>query len=194
MNGSSSSRPTGSRSAVGFGLDRIREAVEDFRSPGDRRARPRPERSDVRDAVLTVLEEQPADGYRIVRVLQERSGDGPGTSAGEVYPALQLLADEGLVTAAETDGRKTWTLTAAGRAAAEAARDRTADEVRDGRSDRPGRSDRSAADRRGVARSGAALASAAALAARTGTPAQVAEVVAVLDDARRRVFAILSRG
>jgi DNA-binding PadR family transcriptional regulator len=191
MNGSSSSRPTGSRSAVGFGLDRIREAVEDFRSPGDRRARPRPERSDVRDAVLTVLEEQPADGYRIVRVLQERSGDGPGTSAGEVYPALQLLADEGLVTAAETDGRKTWTLTAAGRAAAEAARDRTADGVRDGRSNR---SDRSAADRRGVARSGAALASAAALAARTGTPAQVAEVVAVLDDARRRVFAILSRG
>ncbi|RIX27568.1 PadR family transcriptional regulator [Amnibacterium setariae] len=189
MNGSSSSRPTGSRSAVGFGLDRIREAVEDLRSPGDRRARPRPERSDVRDAVLTVLEEQPADGYRIVRVLQERSGDGPGTSAGEVYPALQLLADEGLVTAAETDGRKTWTVTAAGRAAAGAARTRTADEVRDGDSDHADR-----ADRRGVARSGAALASAAALAARTGTPAQVAEVVAVLDDARRRVFAILSRG
>ena len=39
---------------------------------------------------------------------------------GSVYPTLQLLADEGLVTAADVDGRRVYSLTDAGRAAREA--------------------------------------------------------------------------
>ena len=45
-------------------------------------------------------------------------------SPGSVYPALQLLEDEGLVRAEETDGRKLFHLTDAGR---EAARPRAAE-------------------------------------------------------------------
>jgi DNA-binding PadR family transcriptional regulator len=187
MSGSSSSRASGngSSTAVGRGLTAIRSVLDEVRAPSGVRAGVRPERSDVRAAVLALLAEQPSDGYRIVRTLEERGAGDRTPSAGTVYPMLQLLADEGLATAAETEGRKTWTLTAAGRAAAESApvvsvqRDET--------------STAAPHHRVAIVRSGAQLAQAVALAAQASTPAQVAEVVAVLDDARRRILSILSR-
>jgi DNA-binding PadR family transcriptional regulator len=58
-------------------------------------------------------------GYQIIQELSERSGGAWTPSPGSVYPALQLLQDEGLVTAAETDGKRVFTLTDAGRTEAE---------------------------------------------------------------------------
>jgi hypothetical protein len=43
-------------------------------------------------------------------------------------------------------------------------------------------------------KAGVELAQAASQVGRTGTPAQVQEAVAVLDDARRRLYAILAQG
>lgn len=184
MNGSSSGA-FGSRTWTGRGISAAREVLDELRSPSPDRGTARPPRDDVRAAVLLVLAEQPSDGYRIVRTLEERGAGAPTPSAGAVYPTLQLLGDEGLATAAETDGRKVWTLTTAGRAAAEAARDRPwTDE---------GPATRAAGRRGSIARSAAQLAQAAALAAQTGTPQQVAETTEALDDARRRILAILAR-
>ena len=83
-------------------------------------------RGDVRAAVLALLAEQPMHGYQIIREIEERSGGSWKPSAGSVYPTLQLLADEGLISAEESNGRKTYSLTDAGRDEADAAGDRSA--------------------------------------------------------------------
>jgi DNA-binding PadR family transcriptional regulator len=54
-------------------------------------------------------------GYQMIQELGERSGGAWTPSPGSIYPALQLLQDEGLVTAAETDGKRVFSLTDAGR-------------------------------------------------------------------------------
>ena len=186
MSGSSRS---GARQEGGVarGLAGIREVLDELRPNAPRGPVVGTDRSDVRDAVLKVLAEQPANGYRIVRVLEERGAGGRTPGAGAVYPTLQLLADEGLVIATDEDGRKVWSLTAAGHAAAEGAHDRR-DE--DGSGLRTGSA---AGNRLSILRSGSQLAQTAALAAQTATPQQVGEIVAALDDARRRVLAVLAR-
>lgn len=83
--------------------------------------RPRPRRGDVRFAVLRLLSEQPMHGYQIITELTERSGGVWRPSPGSVYPTLQQLEDEGLVTASEQEGRRTFSLTEAGRAEVERA-------------------------------------------------------------------------
>jgi DNA-binding PadR family transcriptional regulator len=77
-------------------------------------------RGEIRPLILAVLTVKPMHGYEVIQALETRSGGRWRPSAGSVYPTLQLLADEGLVTSAEVDGRRTYTLTDAGRAAATA--------------------------------------------------------------------------
>ena len=71
-------------------------------------------RGDVRVTILRLLSEEPMHGYQLMRTIAERSGGRWSPSAGAVYPTLSALADEGLITLAETDGRKLATLTEAG--------------------------------------------------------------------------------
>jgi DNA-binding PadR family transcriptional regulator len=85
-----------------------------FGGPGGRRG-PKARRGDVRTAALLLLAEEPRNGYQIMQELEERSGGAWRPSAGSVYPALQQLEDEGLVRSEETDGRKLFQLTDAGR-------------------------------------------------------------------------------
>jgi DNA-binding PadR family transcriptional regulator len=57
-------------------------------------------------------------GYQVIQELESRTDGRWRPSAGSVYPTLQLLEDEGLVTSEDVDGRRTYTLTDAGRQAA----------------------------------------------------------------------------
>jgi DNA-binding PadR family transcriptional regulator len=75
-------------------------------------------RGDVRAAVLALLAEEPMHGYQIIQELAERSSGAWTPSPGSVYPALQLLQDQGLVTASESDGKRVFSLTDTGRAEA----------------------------------------------------------------------------
>src|SRR5271166_1075420 len=77
-----------------------------------RRAR----RGDIRTAALLLLSEEPRNGYQIMQEVQERSGGAWAPSPGSTYPALAQLEDEGLIRSQETDGRKLFALTDAGRA------------------------------------------------------------------------------
>lgn len=72
-------------------------------------------RGDVRTATLLLLAEEPRNGYQIIQELEERSGGAWRPSPGSVYPALQLLEDEGLIRSEETGGRKLLHLTDEGR-------------------------------------------------------------------------------
>ena len=76
---------------------------------------PKAGRGDVRAAILALLREGPRNGYQIMSEIEERSGGAWRPSPGAVYPALQQLADEGLVEAEESSGRRTFSLTEAGR-------------------------------------------------------------------------------
>jgi DNA-binding PadR family transcriptional regulator len=75
-------------------------------------------RGNVRFAILAVLQDKPMHGYQVIQELESRTDGRWRPSAGSVYPTLQLLEDEGLVTSADVDGRRTYTLTDAGRQAA----------------------------------------------------------------------------
>jgi DNA-binding PadR family transcriptional regulator len=75
---------------------------------------PRARRGDVRAAILALLREQPRNGYQIIQEIERRSGGLWRPSAGSVYPALQLLEDEGLIEGVEDGGRRGLRLTDAG--------------------------------------------------------------------------------
>jgi DNA-binding PadR family transcriptional regulator len=75
-------------------------------------------RGEIRPLILAVLARKPMHGYEVIQALEAQSGGRWRPSAGSVYPTLQQLADEGLVTSQEVDGRRTYTLTDAGRDAA----------------------------------------------------------------------------
>ncbi|MER7248019.1 PadR family transcriptional regulator [Kribbella sp. NPDC000426] len=77
---------------------------------------PKARRGDVRAAILAVLAEQPMNGYQIIQEIAERSGGVWKPSPGSIYPTLQQLEDEGLVTADAEVGRRTFQLTDEGRA------------------------------------------------------------------------------
>jgi DNA-binding PadR family transcriptional regulator len=92
--------------------------------PGGRMWRKRIRRGDVRAAILLLLEEQPRNGYQVMQELESRSEGMWRPSPGSVYPALQLLADEGLVRSESRDGGNVFELTDAGRAHVEEHRER----------------------------------------------------------------------
>jgi DNA-binding PadR family transcriptional regulator len=84
------------------------------------RGRPGPaiRRGEIRPLILAALQQKPMHGYEVIQELEAESGGRWRPSAGSVYPTLQQLGDEGLVTSEEVDGRRTYTLTDEGRAAA----------------------------------------------------------------------------
>lgn len=77
--------------------------------------------------LLKLLEEQPRHGYDVIRLLEDRFSGLYSPSAGTIYPRLARLQADGLVERVEEDGRKTYSLTAAGRAELDSRRDELAD-------------------------------------------------------------------
>jgi len=162
----------------------IVEAVEQLRSTFEKKVSTRMGRGDVRAAVLALLAEEPMHGYQIIHEIAERSGGAWKPSAGSVYPTLQMLADEGLITAKESNGRKTYSLTKEGKVEAESAA--ATPPWHDGGSFL-------SSAKTALPKAGVELAQAAAQVGRSGTPAQVEEAVQVLDEARRKLYAILAQ-
>jgi DNA-binding PadR family transcriptional regulator len=145
----------------------------------------RTRRGDVRAAVLALLAEEPRNGYQLMQELERRSGGAWRPSPGSIYPALQLLEDEGLVRAEESGGGRTFTLTDRGRAWVK----EHADEVA-----APWDAAREAAGEELVSLLGLArqVGVAAAQVAHAGTPAHLAEARKVLQEARRALYRILA--
>jgi len=161
------------------------EAIDQLRAMFEQRVGPRMARGDVRAALLALLAEKPMHGYQIMAEIEQRSGGAWKPSAGSVYPTLQLLADEGLIVSDVADGRKTYSLTEAGEAEVAATAGRAAPWESSAPRDPLGMGP--------LPKAGIDLAQAAAQVRRTGTPQQVEEAVAVLDDARRKLYSILAQ-
>jgi DNA-binding PadR family transcriptional regulator len=153
------------------------------RRGGRRRGGPgRGRRGDVRAAILTLLAERPMHGYEMIQQIAERSNGIWRPSPGSVYPTLQLLDDEGLITASETDGsKKLFELTEEGRAAAEKIETPPWDEIAEGAD--PGHVNLRAAIGQ--------LFGAVAQSAHTATAEQQQRIVEILNNARREIYGIL---
>ncbi|MEV4776833.1 PadR family transcriptional regulator [Microbacterium sp. LWO13-1.2] len=174
----------GPASALFEAMDQLRKTFDQRPGGGSRMAR-----GDVRTAVLTLLAEKPMHGYQIINEIAERSGGSWKPSAGSVYPTLQLLADEGLIEAEEQNGRKTYSLTEAGRAVADESSDTPAPWVSSAEKD----GGRDSARFSALPKAGVDLAAAAAQIGRSGSPEQVQQAIEVLDEARRRLYSILAQ-
>jgi DNA-binding PadR family transcriptional regulator len=82
-----------------------------FMPPGPQRKR----RGDVRIAILSLLSEQPNNGYGLIKEITERSGGTWYPSPGSIYPTLQQLVDEELIEPTGEDKRTDFQLTDAGK-------------------------------------------------------------------------------
>lgn len=175
--------------SFGFGSgspgESLWEAMDQLRTGFEKRAGSRMARGDVRAAVLSLLAEEPMHGYQIIREIEQRSGGSWKPSAGSVYPTLQMLADEGLISAEESNGRKTYALTDAGGEAVAAGEAKAPWDT----------ASESAPKRHGaLAQAGFELAQAAAQVGRSGSTEQISEAVEALEETRRRLYSILAQG
>ena len=151
--------------------------------PGSPRG-PKAGRGDVRAAILALLQEGPRNGYQIMSEIEERSDGAWRPSPGAVYPALSQLADEGLIEAEESGGKRTFRLTDEGRRYVqdhpEAARPAWESMTRE-----PG-------EMPGLFVQAARLGGAIVQMAREGTPQQIQEAETLLEQARRTMYQILA--
>jgi len=65
--------------------------------------------------LLKLLDESPRHGYDVIRLLEDRFMGLYAPSPGTIYPRLQRLEAEGLVTQSQEGGRKVYQITEAGR-------------------------------------------------------------------------------
>ena len=150
---------------------------------GFREGRRRGRRPNVRPALLALLTERPMHGYEMIQELDARTGGAWRPSPGSVYPTLQLLEDEGLIVSEESGGRRRFSLTDAGQAEATDAAsappwaDFAADTV---------------ASWMDIRESGFAAMNALRQVMMTGTDDQRARAAQVLDETRRKLYAILA--
>ncbi|WP_203824723.1 PadR family transcriptional regulator [Actinoplanes palleronii] len=140
-------------------------------------------RPNVRPAVLALLVERPMHGYEMIQELDARTNGIWRPSPGSIYPTLQLLEDEGLIEATADGGRKSYRLTADGRPEAETAAENppwnrfgedTKDQVQDFRDAAVG------------------IFSALKQVGFSGTPEQRDKALEVLNDTKRKLYAILA--
>jgi DNA-binding PadR family transcriptional regulator len=178
-------RGRGRHDGFGPGFGRHGEFGQGFGGPMFGRG-PKVGRGDVRAAIIALLAEEPMHGYQIITELIERSGGVWRPSPGSVYPTLQAMEDQGLVTAAKSEGRRVFSLTDEGRAEAVAAGDGPApwEDVARG-------ANRSLVDLRGLlGEVGAAIFQVA----RAGSEQQIKAVGEILTDTRRRIYLVLADG
>ena len=140
-------------------------------------------RGDVRAAILALLDERPMHGYEMIQELEERTDGVWRPSPGAIYPALQLLEDQGLVTADAEAGKRLFSLTDSGREEVAKLGDRkpweqAAEEADDERQD--------------LFASIKQFAPAVIQIAQVGTPDQAQRAKAILDDGRKKLYAILA--
>lgn len=171
--------------------DRRRRGPGPHGGPGGRHRagvgrRGRQRRGDVRAAVLLLLDEEPRNGYQLIQELATRSNQVWMPSPGSIYPVLQQLEDEGLITVVGGSGR-TFTLTDDGRAYVAERRAQLG---------RPWESSQDQGN--GPLKDVMVTAREVMLAARqvvvAGSDAQVAQATALLSETRRALYRLLADG
>lgn len=145
----------------------------------------RRERGDVRAAILLLLAEQPRHGYEILTELADRSDGQWQPSPGSIYPVLKRLAKEGLVTAAQEDGKRIFSLTDEGRAVVAAEKDGWGEPWLQ-------REDPAAEASMELFAEGKQLGAAVWQVSQGNDPAQIEATKAILAEARKKIYGVLA--
>ncbi len=134
--------------------------------------------------MLLALQDGPAHGYELGQRL-ERSSGGWRPSPGSIYPTLQALEDEELVTSEERDGKRVYSLSRRGVALLKerAARGEGApwEVVFDGKTGE-------------LREAVVGLKMAAKQVGVAGTAAQREKAIAIVVEARRQIYELLAKG
>jgi DNA-binding PadR family transcriptional regulator len=140
----------------------------------------------VRAALLALLAERPMHGYEMIQELDARTAGIWRPSPGSVYPTLQMLEDEGLISSDESDGRKRFTLTDTGGDEAAQASERPpwSDYADDG----------TLSTVREFRRVSHGVMNALREVGLSGSDEQRAQALEVLAETRRKLYAILAEG
>lgn len=134
--------------------------------------------------MLAVLLEGPGHGYDIMQRIEEKTGGAWRPSPGSVYPTLQLLGDEGFVVASERDGKRVFEITETGRVEAQRRLDEAGGAPWELTDDSVGP---------WHIREGMGLLHLAAKqVAMAGTPEQTQAAVAIITEARKKLYLLLS--
>jgi DNA-binding PadR family transcriptional regulator len=123
-------------------------------------------------------------GYQIIQELADRSGGAWNPGPGSVYPTLQAMEEQDLVTSTMDGSKRVFSLTDAGRKAAEA-RGRTTRSPWDDMADASG-------PRIELRQALHGLMAAAEQIERTGTDEQIAKATEHVDQARKGIYLLLA--
>ncbi|MEW2047837.1 PadR family transcriptional regulator [Streptomyces sp. NPDC005476] len=145
--------------------------------------RGRARRGDVRASILALLKDRPMHGYEMIQEIAERSGGAWKPSPGSVYPTLQLLEDEGLISSESEGGKKLFALTDEGRTAAEDGPEAPWEEASRG-------VDWEALGE--IRQAGVGLMEAFGQVWKTGSKEQREKALTVINDARKKLYLILA--
>jgi DNA-binding PadR family transcriptional regulator len=146
---------------------------------------PRARRGDIRHAILVLLAEQPRNGYQIMQELEQRSRGMWRPSPGAVYPALQQLEDERLVTVDSSGSGRVYSLTERGRKEA-------ADHAGESEAPWDAVSDAAGSDIPAMFHLLKHVGAAALQVAQAGSTAQIAEARRILSQARKSLYRLLA--
>ncbi len=146
-----------------------------FRHGGPRR------RGDTKFALLAILAEGPRHGYDLMLEIERRTGSKP--SPGSIYPTLQALEEGGFLSGRESDGKRVYEITDAGRQLL---------------AENPERGDSAGDDESMAPYARAMLAGRSVISAsrevlRTGDGDLVAKVAEILERTRREIYTLLAQ-
>ena len=147
--------------------------------------RARRDRGDVRLAILLLLDEQPRHGYEIITELADRSEGRWRPSPGSIYPVLKRLSKEGLVQPSQEEGRRTFSLTPAGKTLVEQQREEWGEPWARDADDESDETTRLWAE-------GKQLGAAVWQVSQLEDPEQITAAVAVLAEARKKIYRMLA--
>ena len=144
----------------------------------------RARRGDVQTAVLRLLAESPMHGYQIIQELAARSGGAWNPGPGSVYPTLQAMEEQYLVTSTMDGSKRVFSLTDKGRTAAVSGEGSTRtpwDDIAD-----------ASGPRIAIRQALHGLMAAASQIERTGTDEQIAKATDQVDQARKAIYLLLA--
>jgi len=160
----------------GHGLHGMHGFRGRFRHGGPRR------RGDTKFALLAILAEGPRHGYDLMLEIERRSGSKP--SPGSIYPTLQALEEGGFLAGRESDGKRVYEITEAGRQLL---------------AENPDRGESSAGDDEAMAPyaramvAGRSVISASREVLRSGDGELVVKVAEILERTRREIYKMLAQ-
>jgi len=143
----------------------------------------RARKGDVRSAILSLLTENPSNGYGLIKGIFARSEGAWRPSPGSVYPTLQQLVDEGLIVPTSAGARAEYRLTEEGEAYVAEHADELAAAWTTSRHPGAPQAELMTAARK--------LAGVVRQVATEGTPEQRAAATAKLDELRRELYRML---